>query len=76
MNDNEYLVILERAPGNWAAYSPDLPGCVTTGATEEETLANMREAIALHIDGMRAEGLPIPPPFSRATYVAVESGRC
>jgi predicted RNase H-like HicB family nuclease len=67
----EYLVIIERAPNNFAAYSPDLPGCVATGKTREETLSNMREAITFHLEGLQAEGFPIPEPTSSAEYVAV-----
>lgn len=69
MNENEYLVIVERTPNNFSAYSPDLLGCVSTGATEEEVLANMQEAIAFHLEGMREEGLAIPPPTARAVYL-------
>jgi predicted RNase H-like HicB family nuclease len=47
-----FAVIIERGKNNFSAYSPDLPGCVSTGATEEETLQNMREAIAFHLEGM------------------------
>lgn len=68
---SEYLVVIERAESNYAAYSPDLPGCVATGATKEEALQNMRGAIALHIEGLREDGLPIPPPSSSADYIAV-----
>ena len=68
---SEYLVVIERAESNCAAYSPDLPGCVATGATKEEALQNMRRAIALHIEGLREDGLPIPPPSSSADYIAV-----
>ena len=67
----KYLVIIEHAPKNFAAYSPDLPGCVATGKTREETLANMREAIAFHLEGLQEAGEPIPPPTSTAEYVAV-----
>ena len=67
----EYLVIIERAPHNFAAYSPDLPGCVATGRTREETLARMREAIAFHLEGLREDGEPIPAPATTAEYVAV-----
>ncbi len=49
----------------------DLPGCVSTGATEEEVLNHLREAIRFHLDGLREEGLPIPAPSSRATYVSL-----
>lgn len=67
----QYLVVIERAPDNFAAYSPDLPGCVATGRTKEETLANMREAIAFHLEGLQEEGQPIPPPSTTAEYVAI-----
>jgi predicted RNase H-like HicB family nuclease len=68
---SEYLVILERAPHNWAAYSPDLPGCIATGRTREQTMTRLREAIQLHIEGLREDGLPIPAPESIADYIAV-----
>ncbi len=55
-------VVIERAPHNYAAYVPDLPGCITTGATVEETERNIREAIEFHLEGMREDGLPIPEP--------------
>lgn len=72
MNGQGYLVVVEKAPHNYAAYSPDLPGCITTGTTVEETLANMREAIAFHLEGMREDGKPIPEPSARAEYITVE----
>lgn len=68
---SEYLVIIERAENNFSAYSPDLPGCVATGDTKEETLQRMREAIAIHLEGLREDGLPVPPPSSTADYIAV-----
>ena len=68
---SEYLVIIEKAESNYSAYSPDLPGCVATGDTKEETLQLMREAIAMHLEGLREDGLPIPPPSSSAEYLAV-----
>jgi predicted RNase H-like HicB family nuclease len=68
----EYTVIIEPAPNNFAAYVPDLPGCVATGATEAETRANIAEAIQFHLDGMREDGLPIPPATSHAFTVAAE----
>jgi predicted RNase H-like HicB family nuclease len=67
----QYLVIIERARKNLAAYSPDLPGCVATGKTKEETLDLMRAAIAFHLEGLQENGQPIPPPSSSAEYVAV-----
>ena len=70
MAPQEYLVILEHAAGsNYSAYVPDLPGCASTGDTREEVLPNIREAIALHLEGMREDGDPIPAPSSEADYV-------
>jgi predicted RNase H-like HicB family nuclease len=66
-----YLVIYERADGNWSAYSPDVPGCMATGATREEVEHNFREALAFHIEGLKQEGLPIPEPTSDAGRVTV-----
>jgi predicted RNase H-like HicB family nuclease len=66
-----YAVVIEKAAGNYSAYVPDLPGCVATGTTEIETEAAIREAIEFHLDGMRADGTPIPPPQSRVDYVEV-----
>ena len=66
-----YTVIIENAGGNYSAYVPDLPGCVTTGPTIEETLANMREAIEFHLEGMREDGEPIPPARTVAAVVEV-----
>ena len=68
---SEYLVIIEKAENNYSAYSPDLPGCVATGDSREETLQRMRETIALHLNGLREDGLPVPPPSSSAEYLAV-----
>ena len=56
----EYTVIYKQAGSNFSAYVPDLPGCVTTGATLEETEADMREAIQLYVDTLREDGKPIP----------------
>ena len=70
----EYVVIFERgAHGeeNWGAYVPDLPGCISTGDTLEEVHRNIREAIQLHLDGLKAEGLPIPEPTTQVDRVAV-----
>jgi predicted RNase H-like HicB family nuclease len=57
-----YAVVIEKAEGNFAAYVPDLPGCVVTGATVEETESQIRGAIELHLEGLRADGLPVPEP--------------
>lgn len=68
---NEYLVVIEQAGFNYSAYAPDLPGCVATGDTREETLQLMREAIVMHLEGIRVDGGRVPPPSSTAEYVAV-----
>ncbi len=67
----EYTVIIEKAVNNYSAYPPDLPGCITTGATVEETSANMREAIEFHLKGMREDGEPIPEPTSIAAKIQI-----
>ncbi|MGQ0833419.1 MAG: type II toxin-antitoxin system HicB family antitoxin [Gammaproteobacteria bacterium] len=66
-----YAVVIEKAEGNFSAYVPDLPGCVATGSTLEETEAAIREAIEFHLEGLRADGEPIPDPSSRVDYVEV-----
>jgi predicted RNase H-like HicB family nuclease len=66
-----YAIVIERAAGNYSAYVPDLPGCVATGATIEETETSIREAIEFHLDGMREDGLAIPAPSSHVEYVEV-----
>lgn len=66
-----YAVVIERAEGNFSAYAPDLPGCIATGATVAEAEAEIREAIEFHLESMREDGLPIPPPSSRVEYVEV-----
>jgi len=71
---SSYLIVVEQAAdGSFSAYVPDLPGCVSCGDTLEEVRAAVREAIALHIDGLREEGLEVPPPTSTAEYVPVGS---
>jgi len=64
----KYAVVVEKGPNNYSAYVPDLPGCISTGKTLEQIKANIREAIELHLEGMIADGLPIPEP----TSVAIE----
>jgi len=66
-----FLIIIEKAAKNYSAYSPDLPGCVATGATREEAERNMHEAVELHIRGMKEDNLPIPESCSFAEYIAV-----
>ncbi|MBP8985618.1 MAG: type II toxin-antitoxin system HicB family antitoxin [Syntrophobacterales bacterium] len=66
-----FAIVIEKAANNYAAYVPDLPGRVATGATVEEVEARIREAIALHLDGLREDGCPIPVPESRVEYIEV-----
>jgi predicted RNase H-like HicB family nuclease len=66
-----YAIVIEAAENNFSAYVPDLPGCVATGATVEDTESQIREAIEFHLEGLRADNLPIPPASSRVDYVEV-----
>ncbi len=67
----KYLIVVEKTETGFSAYSPDLLGCVATGATEEETEANMKEAIAFHVEGLKEEGFPIPQPSAKSAYIEV-----
>jgi predicted RNase H-like HicB family nuclease len=69
----QYAVICERTGTGYSAYAPDLPGCISTGATLAETEQNIREAIAFHIEGLRLHGYPVPEPTSIASMVAIEA---
>ena len=66
---NKYLIVIEKTPNNLSAFSPDLPGCVATGSTQTEVEERMRDAIRMHLDGMREDGTAIPPPTSVAEYI-------
>lgn len=68
-----YAVVIEDAGTNLAADVPDLPGCISTGDSVAEVERLIREAIALHLEGMAEDGLPIPEPSSRVEYVEVDS---
>ena len=68
---HRFLVVIERAGENFSAYSPDLPGCVATGATREEAESNMYEAIEMHLTGLEEDHLPIPKSESIAEYIVV-----
>ncbi len=65
----KYLIVIEKTLNNFSAFSPDLPGCVATGATRAEVEERMRGAIRMHRDGMREDGLSIPEPSSVAEYI-------
>lgn len=67
----EYWVILETDGKGWSAYAPDLPGCVAAAPNQDATLDLMREAIEFHIEGLRLEGLPVPPPTTYATPLKI-----
>ena len=66
-----YAIVIEKAEGNYSAYVPDLPGCVATGVDIKEVEAQIREAIAFHIDGLREDGMVVPPPSSQVEYVEI-----
>jgi predicted RNase H-like HicB family nuclease len=65
----KYAIVIEHGPNNLSAYVPDLPGCITTGETTEEIERNIREAIELHLEGMREDGEPIPSPQTAVAYI-------
>ena len=67
-----FLVVIEKANGNYSAYSPDLPGCVATGQTSEEVQKNIYEAIEMHIQGLREDNAPIPEPHATAEYIVIK----
>ena len=66
-----YAIVIEKASTNYAAYVPDLPGCVATGMTRDETETLIRDAIAFHIEGLQADGQPVPPSNSQVGYIEV-----
>lgn len=68
----KYLVVIEKANANYSAYLPDLPGCIATGKSKEEARQNIIEALAIHIEGLKDDGLPVPEPVSEADYIAAQ----
>ena len=68
---SKYLTVVEETATGYSAYSPDLPGCVATGATRAEVERTMHEAIEFHLEGLREDGEPIPTPHSYSTYCEV-----
>lgn len=66
-----YAIVIEHGEHNFAAYVPDLPGCVATGETLEQVQARIAEAVALHVAGLREDGLPVPEPSSRVDYIDI-----
>lgn len=65
----KYLIVIEQTATGYSAYSPDLDGCVATGATREEVQEEMQDAIAFHLEGMRLEGISAPSPHTYAAYI-------
>ncbi len=70
---NRYLIVIEETETGFSAYSPDLDGCIATGATREEVEQAMKEAIRFHLDGLKKEHLPIPKPHSFSTYLDISA---
>jgi predicted RNase H-like HicB family nuclease len=66
-----FLIVIEKANGNFSAYCPDLPGCVATGKTRKETEDNMYEALEMHVRGLIEDNMPIPESEALAEYIAV-----
>ena len=66
-----YLVVIEPTATGFSAYLPDLPGCVATGATEQEVEHEMRGATEFHVEGLKLEGFPVPGPSTRSAYIAI-----
>lgn len=66
-----YLVVVEKGPTSYGAYVPDLPGCIAVGETREEVLTSIQEAIEFHLEGLKEDGHPIPPPSSSSEIVEV-----
>lgn len=67
----KYLIVVERTDSGFSAYSPDLPGCIAAASTREGTEQAMADAIAFHLEGLRAEGLEVPEPQTSSSYVDV-----
>ncbi len=67
----KYLIVIEQTGTGHSAYAPDVPGCVATGSTREEVEREMRNAIAFHLDGLKAEGMSVPHPSSSSSYVDI-----
>lgn len=68
-----YMVVVEHGSSTWGAHVPDLPGCVAIGETRAEVMELIREAVVMHIEGLREAGLPVPKPSSEGEFVEVEA---
>ncbi len=69
----KYAIVIEKGDTSYGAYVPDLPGCIAAAETRDEVLRLIREAIEFHLDGLREDGDPIPPPHSELDYAEVRS---
>jgi len=67
----KYLIVIEQTPTGYSAYSPDLPGCIATASTRDDVEREMRDAIAFHLEGLKAEGMTIPRPSTSSSYVEI-----
>ena len=67
----KYMVVLEKAENNWAAYCPDVLGCIATGRTPEQTMKRYEKALQMHLQGLKEDGLPPPEPAARSEVVEV-----
>jgi predicted RNase H-like HicB family nuclease len=68
-----YGIVIEKGSHNYSAYVPDLPGCVSTGRTVDELRRNIQEAVELHLEGLRKDGDPIPPPTTLCEYIDAQA---
>ena len=68
-----YLIVIEETATGYSAYSPDLPGCVATGASDSEVKQTMRAAIEFHVSGLREQGQPVPEPQSSSSYIEISA---
>lgn len=69
----KYVVVIEEGPESWGAYVPDLPGCIAVGESRDEILQLIKEAVALHLEGLIADGVSIPSPHTQVEYVDVSA---
>jgi predicted RNase H-like HicB family nuclease len=67
----KFMIVIEKVETGYSAFSPDLPGCVATGSTREETEQNMYNAIEMHIEGLLEDGIPIPEPTTISEYILI-----
>ena len=69
----KYMVVIEKGESGYGAHVPDLPGCIAAGESREEVLSLIREAIEVHIEGLRAAGEPVPPPSSKSEFIEINA---